>query len=57
MVKYERQSQIKRDQSRQVSMVPNTQLQDLVDEDQGRPSSSAMTDVVDLEDMDEDMEG
>ena len=35
-------------------MVPNSQVQGLVDEERGRPSSSAATDIVDLEDEDED---
>lgn len=55
-VKNERQSQALRNMSREVSMVPNSQVQGLVSEEQGRPSSSAATDVVDLEDEDEDEE-
>ena len=50
-VKNERRSQAIRDKSREVSMVPNTQIQGLIgEEEQGRPSSSAATDIVDLED-------
>ncbi len=51
-VKNERRSQAQRIQSREVSMVPNTQVQGLIEEEQGRPSSSAMTEIVDLEDED-----
>lgn len=53
-VKDERRSQALRNKSREVSMVPNSQVEGLVREDQGRPSSSAATDVVDLEEEDED---
>ena len=53
-VKDERRSQALRNKSREVSMVPNSQVQELVREEQGRPSSSAATDVVDLEDEDEE---
>ena len=53
-VKNERRSQAPRNMSREVSMVPNTQIQGLVEEEQGRPSSSAVTDIVDLETEDED---
>ena len=55
--KKERQSQAVRDKSREISMVPNSQVQGLIGEERGRPSSSAATDIVDLEDEDEDMEG
>ena len=52
-VKNERRSQALRSKSREVSMVPNTQIQGLVEEEeQGRPSSSAAADIVDLEDED-----
>ena len=54
--KNERQSQALKNKSREVSMVPNTQIQDLAREEQGRPSSSAATDVIDLEEEDEDAE-
>ena len=54
-VKDERRSQALRNQIREVSMVPNSQVQGLMDEEQGRPSSSMMTDIVDLEE-DEDEE-
>ena len=54
--KSERRSQAVRNTSREVSMVPNSQVQGLVREEQGRPSSSAATDVVDLEEEDEDLE-
>lgn len=50
-VKDERRSQAARN-NREVSMVPNSQVQVLVREERGRPSSSAVTDVVDLEDED-----
>lgn len=53
-VKDERRSQALRNKSREVSMVPNSQVQVLVREEQGRPSSSAATDVVDLEEEDEE---
>ena len=53
-VKDERQSQALRNKSREVSMVPNSQVQVVVREEQGRPSSSAVTDVVDLEEEDEE---
>lgn len=53
-VKNERRSQALRNKSREVSMVPNSQVQGLVNEGQGRPSSSAATQVVDLEEDDED---
>lgn len=55
-LKSERRSQAPARQSRQVSMVPNSQVEGLVNEEQGGPSSSAATDVVDLEDGDEDEE-
>ena len=55
-VKKERRSQALRNKSREVSMVPNSQVQELVREGQGRPSSSAATQIVDLEEEDEDME-
>ena len=55
-VKNERRSQALRNNSREVSMVPNSQVQRLVREEQERPSSSAMTDVVDLEEEDGDVE-
>lgn len=54
--KTERRSQALRNRSREVSMVPNSQVERLVEEEQGRPSSSAATDIVDLEDDDEDAE-
>lgn len=54
-VKNERRSQALRIKSREVSMVPNSQIQGLVEEERGRPGRSAATDIVDLED-DEDME-
>ena len=54
-VKNERRSQALRNKSREVSMVPNSQVQGLIEEDRGRPSSSMMTDIVDLgEDEDEE---
>ena len=55
-VKNERRSQALRTRSREVSMVPNSQVQGLVEEEQGRSSSSAVTDIVDLEEEDEDAE-
>ena len=55
-VKNERRSQAQNITDREVSMVPNSQVQGLVEEERGRPSSSAVTDIVDLEDEDEDME-
>ena len=55
-VKNERRSQALRNKSREVSMVPNSQVEGLVREERGRPSSSAATDVVDLEEEDEDAE-
>ena len=55
--KNEQRSQALRNQSREVSMVPNSQVQGVVREERERPSSSAATDVVDLEeDDDEDAE-
>ena len=51
-VKNEQRSQGLRNKSREVSMVPNSQVQGLVEEERGRPSSSAATDIVDLEDDD-----
>ena len=51
-VKNERRSQALRNKSREVSMVPNSQAQELIEEEQGMPSSSMMTDIVDLEDED-----
>lgn len=53
-IKDERRSQALRNKSREVSMVPNSQVQVLVREEQGRPSSSEATDVVDLEEEDEE---
>ena len=55
-VKNERRSQALRNQSREVSMVPNSQVQGLIRGERGRPSSSAATEVVDLEDEDDDVE-
>lgn len=55
-VKNEQLSQALRNKSREVSMVPNSQVQGLVRDDQERPSSSAATDLVDLEEEDEDGE-
>ncbi len=52
-LKNERQSQAPGLGSRQVSMVPNTQLQGVADEEQERPGSPA---AVDHEDEDEEME-
>ena len=49
-VKNERRSQAVRDRGREVSMVPNSQVQGLIGEERGRPSSSAATDIIDLED-------
>ena len=51
-VKNERRSQAPRHKSREVSMVPNTQISGLVEEEQGRPSSSAAAEIVDLEEED-----
>ena len=51
--KNERQSQAPGIPSRHVSIVPNTQIQGLVDEEQDQPSSSA---AVDLEDYEEEMD-
>lgn len=50
--KHERRSQAPRVKTREVSMVPNSQVQGLVEEERGRPSSSAATDVIDLEEED-----
>lgn len=55
-VKNERRSQALRNKSREVSMVPNSQVEGLAREEQGSPSSSAATDVIDLEEEDEDAE-
>lgn len=54
--KSERRSVAPGRQSRQVSMVPNSQVERLVNEDQRSPSSSAATDVVDLEDAEDEDE-
>jgi len=51
-LKSERRSQAPGRQSRGVSMVPNSQLQGVVNEDHGEPSRSQ---VIDLEEEDEDM--
>ena len=55
-LKDERRSQALRNKSREVSMVPNSQVEGLARDEQGRPSSSAVTDVIDLEEDDEDAE-
>ena len=55
-VKNERGSQALRHRSREVSMVPNSQVQGLIRDEQRPPSSSAATDIVDLEEEDEDVE-
>lgn len=53
-LKSETRSQAPGRQTREVSMVPNSQVQDLVREGRGRPSSSAASEVVDLDDGEED---
>ena len=52
-LKNERQSQAPGLGSRQVSMVPNTQLQGIADEEQDRRGSSAAVDHEDEDEMEE----
>ena len=52
-LKNERQSQIPGLRSRQVSMVPNTQLEGAADEEQGRSGSSSADDREDEDEMEE----
>ena len=53
-VKNERRSQGLGKESREVSMVPNSQVQDLSRGERGEMSGSARTDVVDLEGEEDD---
>ena len=52
-LKNERQSQVPGLGSRQISMVPNTQLQGVADEEQDRPGSSAAVGDEDEDEMEE----